>query len=181
MSLATEKLPEINKNDSFLNMLSNRKTTRIFNPTKTINNNDLSNILWSAYGINRKEEGKRTIPTAMNTQDLEIYVIKKNGAYLYNAEKNELKQITKNNLFVYFTENQEFINDADIIILYTTKNYTKDVSALHAGSAYQNVAIYCAEHNMPNVVKGSMDRDGVAKELNLKVENILVGQAIGLN
>lgn len=179
-SLAAEKLPAPNMKDPFLKMLSSRKTSREFNPNKNINNQTLSNILWAAYGINRPAEDKRTIPTARNAQDLEIYVIKKDGAYLYDAKKNELVRVTEKNLFPYFVENQEFTNNSNLILLYATKNHREETSAMHAGSAYQNVAIYCAEHNISNVVKGLIDRKGLAKELKTKAKNILISQVIGL-
>lgn len=183
----TIKLPNVNKSDTFLNILLRRKSTRIFKPNQEINDNALSNILWAAYGINRveivhgKKEYKRVIPTAMNMQDLEIYAIKKSGTYLYNAEGNELIEKTRNNLFKYFTEKQEFVNDASLILLYTTKDYKPDISAMHVGSSYQNVAIYCAEHGIPNVVKGLMDREGLAKELNISAKSILSGHVLGIS
>lgn len=175
-----KKLPEPNMSDPFLNMLSNRKSTREYNGEKQIDDNTLSDILWAGYGINRKDEDKRTIPTAMNKQDLEIYVIKKDGAYLYNAKNNTLTQITKKNLFEFFTRSQAFVENASVILLYTTKDYQEDVSAMHAGSAYQNVAIYCAEHNIGDVVKGSMETKQIARYLNIREKNILVAQVIGV-
>lgn len=177
---AVIKLPEPNMSDPLLNMLSNRQSTREFNAEQQIYNNTLSDILWAAYGINRKDEDKRTIPTAMNKQDLEIYVIKKDGAYLYNAKNNTLTQITKKNLFEYFTRSQAFVENASVILLYTTKEYQEDISAMHAGSAYQNVAIYCAEHNIGNVIKGSMETRQIARYLNIREKNILVAQVIGI-
>ncbi len=181
LSFAAEKLPAPNMNDPFLNMLSNRKTTREFNPEEEIDDNTLSDILWAAYSINRKADNKRTIPTAKNTQDLEVYVIKKDGAYLYNAENNELKLITDKDLFKYFSDSQKFVDNASVILLYATKDFQENTSAMHAGSAYQNVAIYCAEHNIPNVVKGMMNRKSLARYLNIKEKDILVSQVIGLN
>ncbi len=177
---AVIKLPEPNMSDPLLNMLSNRQSTREFNAEQQIYNNTLSDILWAAYGINRKDEDKRTIPTAMNKQDLEIYVIKKDGAYLYDAKNNTLTQITKKNLFEYFTRSQAFVENASVILLYTTKEYQEDISAMHAGSAYQNVAIYCAEHNIGNVIKGSMETRQIARYLNIREKNILVAQVIGI-
>ena len=52
---------------------------------------------------------------------------------------------------------------------------------MHAGSAYQNVAIYCAEHNMSNLIKGMINKKGLAKSLKIKEKNILISQVIGLN
>jgi hypothetical protein len=32
------------------------------------------NLLWAAYGINRPEIGKPTIPSALNWQEIDLYV-----------------------------------------------------------------------------------------------------------
>ena len=36
----------------------------------------LSNLLWAAFGINRPDSGKRTAPSVMNWQKIDIYVAK---------------------------------------------------------------------------------------------------------
>jgi nitroreductase len=51
---------------------------------------DLSDLLWAADGINRPDIGKRTAPSAMNAQDVDIYVFRKDGAYLYDAAQHAL-------------------------------------------------------------------------------------------
>jgi hypothetical protein len=35
----------------------------------------LANLLWAAFGINRPESGHRTAPSAMNRQEIDVYVI----------------------------------------------------------------------------------------------------------
>ena len=169
-----------NENDPFLQILKNRKTSRNF----TNNHKDddkiqiLSDILWAANGFNR--ENKRVIPTAMNEQDLNVYVVTREKVYFYNAEKNELQDYLNKNLFPLFpnTDTQEFINHTDYILLYISKN--NEYGAFHAGSAYQNVAIYCAEHNISNVVKGWFDREAIIKEFKLKENSIIISQVLDL-
>jgi len=51
---------------------------------------DLSDLLWAANGVNRPESGKRTAPSAMNAQDVDIYVFLKQGAYRYDPRKHAL-------------------------------------------------------------------------------------------
>jgi nitroreductase len=59
---------------------------------KDLSLQDLSDLLWAANGINRPD-GKRTAPSAMNAQDIDIYVFMKDGAYLYDAAGHMLKPI----------------------------------------------------------------------------------------
>jgi nitroreductase len=59
---------------------------------KDLSLQDLSDLLWAANGINRPD-GKRTAPSAMNAQDVDIYVFMKDGAYLYDAAAHALKPV----------------------------------------------------------------------------------------
>lgn len=49
----------------------------------------LSGMLWAACGINRAESGKRTAPSAMNWQDVQVFVFLKTGIYLYNEKDHK--------------------------------------------------------------------------------------------
>lgn len=57
---------------------------------KDLSLQDLSDLLWAANGINRPD-GKKTASSAMNAQDVDIYVFMKAGVYLYDAAANALK------------------------------------------------------------------------------------------
>ena len=54
--------------------LKNRKSTKEFT-NKAIPRGQISNLLWAAFGINRPESGKRTAATALNCQDIEVFVV----------------------------------------------------------------------------------------------------------
>ena len=56
--------------------LSDRQSIRSFSE-KRYPKKDLSDLLWAANGINRQESGKRTAPSAMNRQDVKIYICTK--------------------------------------------------------------------------------------------------------
>ena len=60
--------PNINKEVSLMDAMKNRKTQRDFIPNKPLNLQQISNILWSAYGVNRPDLPKnhnRTVPSAV--------------------------------------------------------------------------------------------------------------------
>ena len=50
----------------------------------------LSNLLWAACGTNRPKSGRRTAPSAVNWQEIDVYVAMKNGLFLYRAEHHRL-------------------------------------------------------------------------------------------
>ena len=80
------KSPDLNGDKRVMQALSERKSTREFS-TKELSLQELSNLLWAGNGINRPEKGMRTAASCLNKQDVDIYVIMKEGAYRYNAEK----------------------------------------------------------------------------------------------
>ncbi len=88
------KLPEPQKNGGkpLMEALNSRQTTREF-ATDEFTIQQISNLLWAACGVNRTEESKRTAPTAMNDQEIDVYVALKSGIYLYDAPNNLLKAI----------------------------------------------------------------------------------------
>ncbi|HQQ05220.1 MAG TPA: nitroreductase family protein, partial [Kiritimatiellia bacterium] len=59
---------------------------------------ELSNLLWAACGITKNKYGrvksKRTAPSACNSQEIRVYVLLKNGVFLYSEEDHELIKIT---------------------------------------------------------------------------------------
>ena len=57
--------------------IGERKTIREFK-AQNVDDQTLSEILWVAFGISH--DGKRTIPTAMNQQNLKVYVVRNDGA-----------------------------------------------------------------------------------------------------
>ena len=68
--------------------MQERKSMRDIDPTSIVTKQDLSNMLWAAWGITH--EGKRTIATAMNRQELILYVITATEISRYSAEDNTL-------------------------------------------------------------------------------------------
>ena len=154
--------------------IAERKTIREFK-AQDIDEQTLSEILWTAFGISH--DGKRTIPTAMNQQNLKIYVVKNDGAWLYDAAGNTLTQITAENLQPLFAT-QDFMKNVPVNLVYVGSD--EKYSPMHAGSAYQNVGLYAASKGMHSVVRGYFDNDKVTKALGLENgERAIVSQAIG--
>lgn len=86
--------PEKDKGFSIMKSLSLRQSTKDTSKwsEKELSLQDLSNLLWAGNGINR-EDGKRTAASAMNSQDVDIYVMMKDGIYVYDAANNTLNPV----------------------------------------------------------------------------------------
>ena len=177
---ATEKvLPQPQKEGGMplMQAFNQRRAIRSFDKQKPVDEQTLSNLLWAAYGISG-EEGRRTIPTAKNERDLEVYVADGSGAWLYDAENNKLIQITDKDISEFFNW-QDYVADATLELVYVGSKDGK-FADMHAGSAYQNVGLYATSVGLHNVVRAWVDADGIAKALKLPADKrVIITQAVG--
>lgn len=151
-----------------------RKSMRSFSD-KSVEPQVLADMLWAAFGINRPD-GKRTAPTAMNKQDMDIYVLNKDGVFLYDAKENALIPVSDKDLRNINT--QPFAKKAPVTLLYVARNGR--FAGMHAGSLYQNVGLFCASAGLNNVVRGGKDNDEMTKALNLSDgKQVIVSQVVG--
>src|SRR5690242_1587996 len=75
--------PQMEGGKPLMEVLKERKSTRSFSSQK-LPMPTLGNLLWAAFGINRPDTGQRTAPSAMNRQEIDIYVATADGLYLYD-------------------------------------------------------------------------------------------------
>ncbi|MBE6317648.1 MAG: SagB/ThcOx family dehydrogenase [Bacteroidales bacterium] len=160
--------------------LSNRKSTREFSTEKRLSEQQLSDLLWAACGFNR--EDKLTIPTALNKQEITIYVIAPEGAWLYAAKENKLVEVTTEDVREYSAA-QDFAKKAplNIAIVSDKELMPNDIYAgTDAGAVMQNIYLWCASNGIGTVTRGSFDKDGLAKALNLKPsQRVILVQTVG--
>lgn len=165
--------PDTTGGKPLMEAITQRKSTREFS-AKAIDDKDLSNILYAAWGISH--DGKRTIPTSQNKQDLNVYVIKAGAVWKYEAKENVLKFVSDDNVSQYINL-QDYTKEAPLTLIFTGKD-SKSAS-MNAAAAYQNVGLYCASRGLNNVVRGYADMDKVAETLNLDKEKVVITQVIG--
>jgi Nitroreductase family len=100
---AVIRLPTAAKGSStsVFNALEQRKTTRTISSTP-LPLQDLSNLLWAACGVNRKNgpfgQPGRTAASASNSQEIDVYVALQSGVYLYDGANNLLLTIVADDL-----------------------------------------------------------------------------------
>ena len=172
------RLPEPNKTGktTLMQALEDRHSDHAFSD-QDLDDRTLGTILWAAYGVNR-DDGKRTIPTAMNQKDLDVYVFNRRGIWLYEADNHVLKQISDQNRLDLF-QKQDYMAPVPVVLVYV--GGSGDYAPMHAGSAYQNVGLFTAANNMASIVRGYFERDKVAEVLNLKPDQrVIISQAVGV-
>lgn len=84
--------PDTTRGLPVMKALAIRASATEFDPVP-LRDQDLSDLLWAADGINRPAIGKRTAPSALNAQDIDIYLCREDGMYLYDAKKHALTMV----------------------------------------------------------------------------------------
>lgn len=189
VSAQNVKLPEPDKNVSMTlyQALQQRKSVREYS-TKDIDDMKLSQLLWAAVGINRPD-GHLTAPTAINAQDITVYVCRKDGAYLYVAKDNTLQKVSDKDLRKSVASAQAFAADAPISLVIVTDNAKfrggstngPTISgAIDAGYVSQNIDLACEALGLCTVPRATMDKDALKKELKLTdSQNPILNHPIG--
>ena len=151
--------PDMTRQATLMQAFAQRQSTREFSP-KMLSKQDLSDLLWAANGINRPESGKRTAPSAMNRQDIEIYVCLEKGAYFFDHKENALLPVTDRDI--------RTMKEAPVCLILVAKG-TGDQTwgAVDAGIVSQNISLFCAGAGLATVPRGSMDTGGIIRALRL--------------
>jgi len=159
--------------------LSKRQSDRNFSE-KELDNQTLSNLLWAAYGFNR--EDKRTVPTSQNRQEIDLYIMTKDGIYLYDAKSNVLKLIAKGDLKDGLG-GQSFAKVAPVNIISVAnvdKASNREACYFDSGLIMQNVGLFCASEGLGNVIRGSFDKKLLPEYLKLTENQIVtMTQVVG--
>ncbi len=137
---------------------------------------DLSDLLWAANGVNRSESGHRTAPSAMNAQDIDVYLLLEEGAYLYNAPEHRLVPVARGDLRLLAAGRQDKFARAPAICLLVSDisrfRHGNDSlklawAAMDAGIVSQNIALFCAGAGLATRPRASMDTERLKQALNL--------------
>lgn len=168
--------PNLNRAGSVMKALSERHSTREF-AQKALSLADLSDLLWAANGINRKDSGKRTAPSALNKQDVDVYVVLPEGSYLYDAKSHVLNLVAEGDHRDAVAGGQAFVKSAPVSLVLISdlsrfgdaKNErTRLMGAMDAGIVSQNISIFCSAAKLATVPRASMDSEQLKKVLKLK-------------
>jgi SagB-type dehydrogenase family enzyme len=176
--------PQLTGGRPLMQVLKDRKSTREFG-SGTLSLQMLSNLLWAAFGINRPD-GRRTAPSAMNWQEVSIYVTTPEGVYIYDAKTNVLEPVAAGDSRAA-TGTQSSVKDAAVNLVYVSDLSKTDGSseaemytAADVGFIAQNVYLYCASEGLATVVRGSIDKPALAKTLKLQSQQrIILAQSVG--
>ena len=179
--------PRMDGGMPLMRALKERQSARAFSP-KALPDQVLADLLWASFGINRPDTGKRTAPSARNWQEVDVFAVTENGAYLFDAKANVLRGVAAGDLRK-LTGAQGFVGTAPLNLVFAADSArmtgsSPEDQALYMGADVgfisQNVYLFCASEGLATVVRGMVDRDALAKALNLPAyKNIILAQTVG--
>ncbi len=194
--------PKLSGGKSVSTALKNRKTVREISD-EIIPLQVLSDLLWAAWGVNRKIGPfgfpGRTAASASNSQEIDIYAALKEGIYLYDPFRHALNPVVKGDfraLAINPGQTEliaeapvQFIYVADIHRLTHTSGFMepglhdpevqKSYYFVDTGLIAGNVYLFAASHNLVAWFH-NCNKPGLKAKLNLRPEQrVLFGQTIG--
>jgi len=148
----------------------------------------LSDLLWSAFGINRAAGRGRTAPSALGAQEIDVYAALAGGLYIYDPDAHRLARVAQVDAR-RVTGYQDFVDEAPLDLVYVADQaHLKNVPGEHrdaysaacAGAIAQNVYLFCASTGLATVVRGWFDRRALAAALRLdRDEHVVLAQTVG--
>ena len=171
--------------------LKNRTSIKGFKQ-KELPDKVLSDVLWAAFGVTDPKTGRRTAPSAFNAREIDIYVLKADGAYLYDAPEHGLRRVNAKDIRSIVAR-QNYAKTAPVHLVYVADYEKADAvypasfgndkdkwSMMHTGFISQNVILYCSIKGMSTVVRSFGNRASLRKGLRLRnSQEIIITQAIG--
>lgn len=186
---STTYLPAANTTGGLplMQALAQRQSQRDFDPAP-LPLQMLSDLLWAAAGINRPELAGCTAPSAMNAQEVDVYVALPEGLYRYAAPTQTLHLVCGTDVR-RVTGYQDFVDTAPLdLVLVADHARMKLVPAAQreayafatAGAMAQNVYLYCASAGLATVIRAWLDRDALAQAMGLNNDQqVLLSQTVG--
>jgi nitroreductase len=169
-----------------LDAIANRRSSREFAPD-LLPLPVLSGLLWAAWGLNRPDGG-RTAPSALNCQEVDLYVALPTGAYRYDAAAHALHLVSGSDVR-RVTGYQDFVDDAplDLVLVADHARMTlvpagerQSYAAVAAGAIAQNVYLYSAANGLATVLRAWIDRTAIADALGLTHDqHVVLSQTVG--
>jgi nitroreductase len=185
--------PQLQGGRPLMQALSDRKTNRNISDEK-LSPQMLSNLLWAAWGVNRTATRGRTAPSAMNVQEIDLYVFLAEGVYLFDAPSQSLKPVLAEDHRAA-TGSQADVGKAPVSLVFvadldkysgsrggrgTDAERQVTWSYAHCGFIGQNIYLFAASEGLASWFRAMVDAPALAKLLNLRpAQRVLCSQGVG--
>ncbi len=149
----------------------------------------LSDLLWACAGVNRPALGGRTAPSAMNAQEVDVYLALPTGLYRYAAPTHTLQLVSATDVR-RVTGYQDFVDTAPLDLVFVADfarmklvpaAQRASFAAVAAGAMAQNVYLFCASAGLVTVIRAWLDRSALEQAMGLgNDQQVLLSQTVGL-
>lgn len=171
-----------------MDALQRRASGRDFDPAP-LERQTLSNLLWAAAGINRPDLGGRTAPSAMNAQEVDLYVALPEGLYRYDPAGHALQMAAASDVR-RVTGYQDFVDTAPLDLVYVAHHGRMSMvpaaqreryAFAAAGAMSQNVYLFCAANGLATVIRAWFNTTALSAAMGLEADQqLLLCQTVGL-
>lgn len=179
----TKKLPSANmqrKTLSVMEAYKQRKSVREYSK-KELTDQDLSDLLWAAQGKNRPD-GHLTAPTAMNKQEIRLYVFSAKGVSLYSPQSHSLTQVVAGDHRGIVAGRQDFAKAAPICLVMVAdmekfgsdNQHAQWMVGVDVGIVCENINLFCSAAGLCTVPRGTMDQKAIQTLLKLNDRQVPV-------
>jgi len=179
--------PVMTGGKSLMQALKDRQSTREY-ADRALSDQDLSNLLWAAWGVNRPAGDGRTAPRWRDAYLLDIYVTRADGVWHYEPKGHQLLFHMAGDLRGQTTTGQPFVATAPLNLVYAvdtskltgTDSEKNAVAGATAAVTGENVYLYCASAGLATVFRGSVPGAALTKTLKLApAQTIQFAQTVG--
>lgn len=178
-------LQPFDKNNGFTleKALLERKSVKSYDPGRRLSREEVSRLLWTATGVNR-EDGRRTVPSAMARYPVDVLAALPEGVYLYEPKGHQMKKVISEDIREMIPK-QEGFKKASMTVLYLinkekTPSGRLEWADLEIGCMGQSLFLEAVALGLGACIFASISLDAVTKALGLKENQILrVAQAVG--
>ena len=192
--------PQMTGGMPLMQALAKRITTRTFSD-KALSPQQLSNLLWAAFGVNRKEmavaprppapaapgaqtappppanppapKPGRTAPSGGNRQDIQIYAVLPTGAYLYDYLQNQLKPVSSGDVRAQVVSGAAA--KAAVTIVFVSPAKDDPFAQVDTGFIGQNIYLWAASEGLNSwfyTMHGAPAVTAVSTALNLDADHV---------
>lgn len=170
------ELPAANRQGGtpLMECLNARRSTREYS-ARPLKPHVLSDLLWSAYGVNRQESDGRTAPYWRHVLVIDVYVATADGVWLYEPKSHALIAYQNQDIRAQ-TGSQDFVAGAPLNLIYVAHgDRMGDIrteerrlyASVDAAFIGQNVYLFCASEGLGTVFRGALDCESLARVLAL--------------
>ncbi len=133
---------------------------------------DISNLCWAACGQTRDEE-HITAPSAMNRQEIRLFLFNKDGVYEYLAKENSLRKAADGDNRALVAGLQDFVLQAPLalVMVIDFDKFGMDddravmMGCVDAGNVSENINLYCQSAGLATVPRATMDTAAIKRLL----------------